>query len=182
MAKWRRLAALLAAAVMMALSLCGCNVVLLLGNLEETSSPVTFTSDDGRYSLTATAVWEKDPDSANALFIQRTDAREGYVTVIRDAKAELESGLTLQEYAEFYIQTLGDTREDTSVVRGALKERPAYTFDQRGSVNNIRVAYRAYCLETDDAFVAMIGWMRASDWAEHEQELQQVLESLTINE
>lgn len=138
MAKWRRLAALLAAAVMMALSLCGCNVVLLLGNLEETSSPATFTSDDGRYSLTATAVWEKDPDSANALFIQRTDAREGYVTVIRDAKAELESGLTLEEYAEFYTQTLGDTREDTSVVRGALKERPAYTFDQRGSVNNIR--------------------------------------------
>lgn len=132
MTRWRRLAALLAAAVMMALSLCGCNVVLLLENLDETTSPVTFTSDDGRYSLTATAVWEKDPDSANALFIQRTDAREGYVTVIRDAKAELESGLTLQEYAEFYTQTLGDTREDTSVVRGALKERPAYTFDQPG--------------------------------------------------
>lgn len=47
MTRWRRLAALLAAAVMMALSLCGCNVVLLLENLDETTSPVTFTSDDG---------------------------------------------------------------------------------------------------------------------------------------
>lgn len=182
MTRWRRLAALLAAAVLMAVSLCGCNVVLLLENLDETTSPVTFTSDDGRYSLTATKAWERDPDSTDALFIQRKDSREGYVTIMCNAKAELESGLTLQEYAEICTQMLGDTREDTSVVRGALKNRPAYTFDQRGSVNNIRVAYRVYCLETDDAFVTMVGWMRASDWTEHEQELQQVLESLTINE
>ena len=163
MAKWQRMAALLVAGVLMTISLCGCNVVLLMENLNAISSPVTFTSDDGRYSLTATDVWEKDLDSTNALFIQRTDSREGYVTIIRDAKAELGFDLTLQEYAEIYTQTLGDTREDTSVVRGALKERLAYTFDQRGSVNNIRVSYRVYCLETDDAFVAMIGWMRASD-------------------
>lgn len=182
MAKWRRLAALLAAAVMMALSLCGCNVVLLLGNLEETSSPVTFTSDDRALFPNRHRGLGKGSRLGQRAVYSAHGCREGYVTVIRDAKAELESGLTLQEYAEFYTQTLGDTREDTSVVRGALKERPAYTFDQRGSVNNIRVAYRAYCLETDDAFVAMIGWMRASDWAEHEQELQQVLESLTINE
>lgn len=182
MTTWRRLAALLAAGVLMTISLCGCNVVLLMENLHAVSTPVTFTSDDGRYSLTATAVWERDPDSTNALFIQRTDAREGYVTVIREEKAELGFALTLQEYAEIYTQTLGDTREDTNAVRGTLRERPVYTFDQRGSVNNIRVAYRVYCLETDDAFVAMVGWMRASDWAEHEQELQQVLESLTVNE
>ena len=184
MKRWRRLAALLAAGVIMAISLCGCNVVLLLNNLDGTASPKTFTSDDGRFSLTATDAWERDTSPENQmvdLMIDRLVNWEGYVAVFSENKTDY-TDMTLEAYAEGLSKDLGDSWEDTVIERTDFAGYPAYTFVLQGTINQIRVTYRAYCLETGDSYVRLLGWMRASDWEEHESELQQVMDTLTIEE
>lgn len=178
---WKKSLAALAAACLMLVMGSGCYVV----KLAEVMQDKTLTSEDGAYSLTMKGGWTDAEGLLNkhAVLEAAMASKEKYVMVIPYDKEDV-GNRTLQEVSELLIAEIKDGCKN-GVVSGRssleIDGCAAYTAQVDGKVDNLSFTYWVSCVETDKAFVEIVGWTLSSMAGDNKDNIRSVMHSLHVN-
>lgn len=182
--------AALLAAILMITALSGCNTVLLVKDLADLaaaqSQTETFVSYDRQYRLTAPGTWVSATGelSADASLEIANTRQEMYVLLIVEDKDYFVDSFTLKDYAEVVLEMMVDSMEDAELRHtGAIQVHglSGQSAELRGVVEHLKFAYWVDFLETDTAFLQVVGWTLQGMASENQQTIQEVMRSLELS-
>jgi len=151
-------------------------------------SPTTFTSPDGRVSITAPAGWAKGTFKSNLGKIRISNrAQHGYGEVIIESKADLKDGLNLSGYAQIILKLAAKTTSATGNTEDrtlseptslTINGYPAMRYEIRATVQNTKFIYARTFVETPDFFVQVLMWTVPSHLTENQADFGSIVGSL----
>lgn len=137
-----------------------------------------FYSKDKQFQISAPSDWSKDSslhDEADIGISNRS--REKYLLVLSESKQDVDSSLTLQEYAQVIEANLQEGVDHVSIdkqIRTVVDNQVAIQFNAKGEVDGIKVAYIVTLVETPTHFHQIMAWTEEKRFASLKQELQKV--------
>ncbi len=128
----------------------------------DSAEPRTLTSDDGSFEIRAEPFYVDSRSlHADAVLRLANTSSEGYLLGISEAREDFDDGTTLHDVAQAIVGAMRARLEGATSceLREAVVDgRPALTCDFEGTVENVRIVYRFYVVETPRAFVQLLAW------------------------
>lgn len=168
-------------------SLTGCNAIeRVKSSLGKSDKKQVFTSDNGKYEVTATGSWKEDKDLNEEASLQISNRlQERYLIVIDESKEDFSEDLTLQEYADFVKDSMLESGEDMESANNkeiTVNGQDAIYFEVSGTVEKIKAKYIVAIAQDKDTIYQVIGWTMSSKFDKSKEELLSVIESLKTKE
>ncbi|MED1801260.1 RDD family protein [Brevibacillus porteri] len=144
----------------------------------KTPTEEIFYSKDKKLQITAPSDWSKDSalhDEADIAISNRIS--EKYLLILSDAKQNLDSSFTLQDYADFVEANIEDSVENVSVdkpIRTVVNNQVAIQFNAKGEGDGVKIAYIVTVFETPTHFYQIMAWTEQKRFDSLKQELQKV--------
>ena len=156
-----------------------CGLVSSCALLSGSKKEKTFTSDDGKYSVTATGWADLDGELNDVATLEvgrLTD--EQYLIVIPDAQEDLD--MNFEEFTEIVVENMASSVDNAELGESEALEingMNAFCTPLSGSIESLKAQYWLYTVETSEDYVQILTWTLKSKADENEDTLRTVATS-----
>ncbi|MBC8611667.1 hypothetical protein H8702_11255 [Massilimaliae timonensis] len=179
----KRSAAVILTLIMMLGCLVGCGSQYSPGgnSLNDSSSWVSVTSEDGKYQLQVPAKWKdlKGQLSQDATLEYGDPSKEQYLMLLPESKESL--SMNFKEYTTVILHNIASNMENAVIDQTAdiaIQETPATLTGISGSSDQIKVQYWVYTVETQQDFLQVVTCTLQSKAEETKPLIEQVVGTL----